>query len=173
MDLVYVIEDVVAVSRREFESLTQKSTPYPDFIGHFIRLADLCGYPGVLRVEALRQKVNGSLQSALVSVVERPPTSDFEGWVNLFRKLSNNIADHSFRQGHLTTAPGPQPVARKLNSPEPMQLDYVPTIRKGSDTVEGKRRRDQGLCYYCGKEGHFARDCSARRTNEARRAGKD
>ena len=43
------------------------------------------------------------------------------------------------------------------SEPEDMQIN---TVRIKSLSPEEKKRRTEGLCWYCGEEGHKARNCS-------------
>ena len=55
------------------------------------------------------------------------------------------------RKSHMSTPQAPS------SGPAPMDLDSIKTRRLTPD--EKQRRRDQGLCLYCGEGNHFAQSC--------------
>ena len=59
-------------------------------------------------------------------------------------------------QGQVPVAPAPN---LQPNVEEPMQLGGA---RSRLSAPEKERRRQEGLCLYCGQEGHFARSCPAK-----------
>ncbi|RYO77869.1 hypothetical protein DL764_010171 [Monosporascus ibericus] len=170
LDQVYITVDVLAQAHRDFQGLKQGPMSFADFISDFIRLADQSRQPPALRVISLQQKVNGALQEALVPQVRRPGPEDDTAWIQLFRDLSNNIADRAFlkRMGRPfgNNVPTPQPPSN-ASEPEPMQLDAATIKSNGPrgplSEEERQRRRRLNLCMYCGKEGHYFFICPNRR----------
>jgi hypothetical protein len=98
LDGVYIPIDVYAQSLLDFERLHQDSLPFSEYIAKFVKLADICEYEGRQRVEALKAKLNNEFQTTLISIRDRPVPQDFEGWVQLLKELSNNIAESKFRR---------------------------------------------------------------------------
>ncbi|RYO95102.1 hypothetical protein DL764_007752 [Monosporascus ibericus] len=179
LDQVYITVDVLAQAHRDFQGLKQGSMSFADFISDFIRLADQSRQPPALRIVSLQQKVNGALQEALVPQVRRPGPEDDAAWIQLFRDLSNNIADQAFlrRMGRSSgnNVPTPQPPSNDSEL-EPMQLDAA-TIKgngpRGPLSKEKRqRRRRLNLCMYYGKEGHYFFICPNRRPRPSNQ-GKD
>ena len=48
---------------------------------------------------------------------------------------------------------------KPVDDVEPMQIG---SVRGPLTEEERRRRRSLGLCLYCGKKGHFLRDCTAK-----------
>ena len=126
LDLTYIVQDVIATARLSFHALTQGNRIFADFISDFVRLADACDYPPLHRVESLREKVSTRLKNNLVSVIDRPASDDFPGWMGLFRQLTNNLADLDCRKAH---APTSTPRRNDPSGSGPMDLDVVSTRR--------------------------------------------
>ncbi|KAK9416117.1 putative Reverse transcriptase [Seiridium unicorne] len=160
LDPVYIVVDVFAQACRDFEALQQRGANFADFIASFQRLADESRQTNHARVENLRRKVSRELQNALVSVVLRPGPDDITGWIQLFRTLSNNIADNDFRKAQHSSA-NPRHLPRHNALPpnqsanglgttsegDPMQLDAMTSRPRSRITdQERKRRRDGNLC---------------------------
>lgn len=164
LDPCYIVVDTYSAAVRDFEDLLQGDMPYANFISEFVRLADVSRRSDDQRVEGLKAKVNTKLQDALVGVTGRPGHDDINGWIDLLRELSNNLADREFRQRRV-----PSSMERRENassSPadhgDPMQLDKIgaDTPAKGPlSTIEKQRRQREGLCRYCGVKGHFVLSC--------------
>jgi hypothetical protein len=180
LDPCYITSDVAVRAANAFEELKQgRTTPFADFIAKFCRLADDCKLSSTAKVDALRRKVNGPLQDALVPVVVRPDPDDFMKWTELFRNLSNNLADRAFRARRDT---GSQPIHRPAAMPaepapqasllpaDPMQLDRIRSHRGPISPEERERRRKNNLCLYCGAPGHYSLGCPNKRPTELLRA---
>lgn len=168
LDPVYKTQDTRAAARRNFDTLKQKNTRFGDFISAFIRLADMGGYPANMRVEALKNKVSIELSKAAVHQISRPGPEDFDGWVKMYRDLSNNLADHAHRSNQGGATPAIKPSSH-LPSPtpalegDPMDLSKITTGPRGPLTEAQKQhRRNNNLCLYCGQPGHYAITCPAR-----------
>ncbi len=71
--------------------------------------------------------------------------------------------DHARSQAtQASRRPTPVPVVATPPSPNSMDLDSMRV--KHISAEEKQRRRDLGLCLYCGGENHFAQDCPAKKT---------
>jgi hypothetical protein len=78
------------------------------------------------------------------------------------RPSGSSRAFTSVTSSSMSTRSTPRTPASSSSAPpagDPMEIDAV-KIRRGPLTAEEKeRRRREGLCGYCGKDGHFALDC--------------
>lgn len=126
---VYITIDTFAQSQRDYENLYQGKTPYAEFIAEFTRLAGECDLSARQLVAGLNQKVSATLSNALISVVVRPGSDDFDGWEQLYRTISNNILDSKHRA---RAAGGGVPQGwQRTGDGDPMDLDAI--------TAGGKR----------------------------------
>lgn len=159
---VYITIDTFAQAQRDYEDLHQGKTPYAEFIAEFTRLAGECDLSARQLVAGLNQKVSATLSNALISVVVRPGSDDFDGWELLYRTLSNNILDsrHRARVAGGGTPQGSQ----RPGDGDPMDLDAITAGGKRGplSDAERDRRRKGNLCMYCGGSGHYAVTCPAR-----------
>lgn len=174
LDTSYIVVDVYSLAVRLFEKFRQDNLPFSNFLSRFLQLADESRRSKEQMVEALKSKVNNKLQNALVGVTNRPVIEDVEGWINLLRELSNNIADKEFRlHDHTYSAPHqrqtntvpPAPRRPQEDRGDPMQLDRVATTtgpRPRLTQAEKEKRYRDGCCMYCGEKGHFVHNCPSR-----------
>ncbi|CAJ2508457.1 Uu.00g134830.m01.CDS01 [Anthostomella pinea] len=169
---------------REMDDLKQKNTPFNVFLSEFLALAADLGLDDKAKVEKLKQKVNNELQSAVISVFPKPQNGDFDGWVDCYRSLTENILDYAHHTGNKNpfsnnpfnkesnknnknnnqnnqNQQNPQHPTRAQTpaapAGDPMDLDTI-KLRRLSAT-ERQKRIDQGLCLYCGGQGHMKNDC--------------
>lgn len=159
---VYITIDTFAQSQRDYENLYQGKTPYAEFIAEFTRLAGECDLSARQLVAGLNQKVSATLSNALISVVVRPGSDDFDGWEQLYRTISNNILDSKHRA---RVAGGGVPQgSQRTGDGDPMDLDAITAGGKRGplSDAERDRRRKGNLCMYCGGSGHYASACPAR-----------
>lgn len=57
--------------------------------------------------------------------------------------------------------------SRSTQGPTPMEIDAIrEATTRAVSAEERARRRDENLCFYCGKTGHLLRNCQARRGSQ-------
>jgi len=163
LDTIYITHDAYAQALRDFASLTMKGRTYPDFISTLIRLGNLAKKDNREKVEALRSKIAKPYRDATVGNTALPAIDDFNAWVTLFRGIHNNISDNDYRT-RTGTAPTPT-TNTPTTDPNAMDLSAA-GFRRGQLTAEERqRRRDNNLCMYCGKPGHWTPRCPSRPPN--------
>ncbi|CAJ2499831.1 Uu.00g026840.m01.CDS01 [Anthostomella pinea] len=114
--------------------------------------------------DQLKKKVNNELQSAVISVFPKPQNEDFDGWVECYRSLTENIADYAHHTGNKNLFANNNPFnnnsnknnnkdGNNKNNQMPQHPPRAQNPAPAAETVE------KGLCLYCGGEGHMKRDC--------------
>ncbi|CAJ2505110.1 Uu.00g125040.m01.CDS01 [Anthostomella pinea] len=85
---------------REMDDLKQKNTAFNVFLSEFLALTADLGLDDKAKIEKLKKKVNNELQSAVISVFPKPQNEDFDGWVDCYRSLTENIMDYAHYTGN-------------------------------------------------------------------------
>ena len=131
------------------------------------------GYNEVARVALYRNGLNDQLKDALANIQVLPTSFDEIAslCMNLdnrqfYRRVENRRNEEtSYRQRRSPTQFRPPPIA-----PTPMDLDNINVATnkktKGPLTAAQKEHRmKNGLCLYCGDEGHLLKDCPKKPKN--------
>lgn len=170
LNRAYITIDVTAEARRNFDILKMEPDKgpkrhYSDFITSFIKLSDLADYDDTHKVKALRDKVSRALSAALVSITDRPANDDFTGWVEMFRQLQCNIDDNLSRNNPwYDSKPNRGGSGNGGGGGDPMDLSKIGEgPRPPLTDDERHRRRQENLCMYCGRSGHYFINCRARK----------
>jgi len=87
------------------------------------------------------------------------------------RRKEKSWRSFDFPKGKSTNKPqnqgsqGSSSSASKSSGPEPMELDAVKPKKLTKE--EREQRIKDGVCLYCGKKGHFARECPAKKYRQS------
>jgi len=132
------------------------------------------GYNNEALYQMYHDGLNDSIKDALAQAVNVP--EDLANFVEFCIKIDNRqysrrmekSSGTSFgtnQQTRLLNKPAYRPVERvnhqtsQSNGPTPMQLDAVFPTPGPLPKEEKERRRNLGLCLYCGNSGHLAKSC--------------
>ncbi|CAJ2511912.1 Uu.00g075370.m01.CDS01 [Anthostomella pinea] len=152
---------------REMDDLKQKNTAFNLFLSEFLALASDLGLDDKVKIEKLKKKVNNELQSAVISVFSKPQNEDFDGWVECYQSLTENIADYAHHTGNKNPFANNNPFNnnsnknnnKDSNNKNNQTPQHPPQALRRLSTTERQKRIEKGLCLYCGGEGHMNRDC--------------
>lgn len=166
LDSFFITTDIAASYRRLFATLTQGSSHFSDFLATFNRLADGFEAPDIQKVDGLRNKVCNALKDAVMTKTDRPAEDAYDAWVDLYRQLWNNIEERRASRAASaqlqippSTHPRNQPSAEGQPGGDPMDLSRIGVPRGPLPLEERERRMREGLCIYCGSNGHFLVNC--------------
>jgi hypothetical protein len=160
LDRQYDNLDLIAQAGRELKELSQKDTPFPDFLTRFTILADRCRYTDALKVQDIRAKVNGKMKKSLISQYPLPGSEDWPGWVQLLRGLAENIANDEHQRRMNNPATHTPHTTGTGHNPDAMDLDRIHLAKISPE--EMAYRIANNLCKRCGQPGHYAVNCDGR-----------
>jgi hypothetical protein len=185
---LYATTDLSWDAKMQLDKLTMGTSPFPNFLSNFNRLADRCKRQSMQKVELLKSKVSRDLlQNAILKGIE-PEDDDFDAWCKLFQKTwkgmetiqhINSLTEHG-KKGAASQQPfAKAPQASPTATPHPDAMD-LSAIRQGAQNQNAMRpppgadpRRwcaDNNLCFYCKLPGHRLSDCEAKRAADRKRA---
>uniref|UniRef100_A0A3B3HPI5 Gypsy retrotransposon integrase-like protein 1 n=1 Tax=Oryzias latipes TaxID=8090 RepID=A0A3B3HPI5_ORYLA len=151
---------------RRLLSLKQGNRPVSDHLIDFRILAVEAGWPDPALKGIYYQSLNDRIKNHLCS---QPEAVTFEDLV-----AASLRSDVRLRERHAEQKRKPPPPSATLVSPvritlpsnrdtaacnldKPMQIGHAKL-----SSEERQRRRDEGLCYYCGQTGHIVSQCNVR-----------
>lgn len=150
-------------SDTELLNLRQGSKDLLSYITQFNRLVAETHWPEDKRTSLFYRGLGEELKDLLSQIVD--PPEDCASFIDLVVKLDHRLHE---RKGERPRSVGPKMVFHRTekpitrDAPEPMQIGG---IRGPLSSEEKEKRRKLNLCLYCGKGGHFARECPVRPKN--------
>ncbi|XP_058047932.1 transmembrane protein 168 isoform X8 [Ahaetulla prasina] len=154
---------------RRLKELCQGKRPLQEYIAEFHLLCQDSDWNDAALVDAFQEGLSEELQDELARV-EAPRTLDnlVPLCLRLDARLQRRPSRRTPRDPPSTSAPPlPAPPAPRVAprfvtaAEEPMELGAV---RPRLTAQERIRRRQVGLCLYCGEPGHFAASCPRKRS---------
>ena len=158
------------------DKLRQTNREFGAYYADFQELMDILGYEDPARRHALERGLNEETLDAL-AVNPAPENEPFERFVERLNALDCRLRARATRRKNPGQNRSPQqrtaPAApSNPGNPKPATTTATGTAagpmdlsgsRKRLTAEERLRRRNLGLCMYCGGVGHFAAECPARR----------
>lgn len=150
---------------QELLSLKQGSKELVTYVTHFNRLVAEADWPHDKQMSLFYQGLRDDIKDLIAQVDPQP--RECSEMIDLALRLDHRMAERrgDRRKGDSRPVPrldlykGSRGVAAKSEGDEPMQIGSV----RGPLTKEEKeQRRKDGLCMYCGKAGHFVRECPSK-----------
>ena len=143
----------------ELLNLRQGNTTLMSYVSHFNRLVSEANWPEEKRSTLFYKGLREELKDMVSQVVNPPDTCN--ELIDLVVKLDHRLSERRREKGRhesrmLVYRDKRLEPEKGLDDSEPMQIG---SIRGPLTEEERKRRRSLGLCLYCGKKGHFLRDC--------------
>lgn len=159
MTSLFAKHTFMQASDNELLNLKQGNKDLLTYLTSFNRLLTETRWPEEKRVSLFYKGLRDELKDALAHIVDLP--EDYSDFVDLVVKLEHRLGerkgDKSKLESRLTfIRHEKKDTDNKLPEPEPMQIG---TLRGPLTSEEKERRRKLQLCLYCGKAGHFAREC--------------
>jgi hypothetical protein len=171
------------VAEAQIHKLTQGTSSASDYSNKFIDLADNLDWNDAALISAFRRGLNSRIQD-LINISDKEEPKDFNSFKDLAvsydQKLFAQSINNKYTTSNNTTRPHqitprlppvpsitlnrPAPPAPAQSTATPMDLSQAKHI----SAEERERRQTLGLCGYCGKKGHWRRDCKERIENEAK-----
>lgn len=149
---------------RELLTLRQGSQDLLSYITSFNRLVVETEWPPAKRISIFYQGLRGELKDVLAQVVQLPNTC--EDLIDLTVQLDHRLLE---RRGDRNRGEGRYFYPRVKSStedhpkvPEGVEPMQIGGIRRPLYLEEKEKRRRLKQCLYCGKGGHFIKDCRAR-----------
>jgi hypothetical protein len=152
----------------------QRTQPLNEFLNEFNRLileADGWGWSDVIRKGYLKAALSTKLLTATIGMEEKDSYDDYCSQLRRVNDQLIELADlTSGRAGW--GRKDPRAASPPRTNPSD-QMDWEPTTGAAATRTkeprwatydEIQRRRREGLCLRCGKEGHRVRDCSTKLT---------
>ena len=163
-----------AANTRKLLQLQQGDGPLMDYVTEFCLLSQELGW----NEEALLAHFKAGLQDDILDEMARVgPPSSLDAAIQLSAQIDERLQGRRRERRMAHRPPGkgeplpfapPRPVRASPSDPpaeEPMQLGAVRGPLTGA---EKERRRRERLCLYCGKGGHFVRNCPAKSVASSR-----
>lgn len=159
----------VQTAARRIKDLRQGKRPLQDYIAEFRLLGQDSAWNEVALMDAFQDGLSDEMQDELVRV-EAPPTLDalVTQCLRIDARLQRRRPRRALPEPPTASAP-PRfaPTALRTaqrfvaTAEEPMELGAA---RPQLTAQERMRRRQGGLCLYCGEAGHFAASCPRKRS---------
>ena len=149
-------------SDNELLNLRQGSRDLVTYITSFNRLVAETHWPEEKRTSLFYRGLRDDLKDALSHIVDLP--EDCAEFINLVVRLDHRLGERKGERPRgdtrlIVLKSEKKDPENKNSDTEPMQIGG---IRGPLSSEEKDRRRKANLCLYCGRPGHFARDCSAK-----------
>jgi hypothetical protein len=137
------------------------------YSSRFRRLAAETGYNDQALLDLFRSGLNDDVKDVLATSIEEP--EDFERFMQFCIRIDQRLYDRRLERGggaRNTRPVGIVPRQESANSGvSPMDLDAMraePNRTKRLTEEERRHRLDNGLCLYCGENGHRLATCPSR-----------
>ena len=143
----------------ELLGLRQGNKDLVSYLSSFKRLVTETKWPEDKRSSLFYRGLNDELKDALTQIVD--PPEDWEELIDLVVKIDHRLGE---RKGEKFRTIKPlflktekkNPELKTSDESEPMQIGGIrPPLTK----EEKDKRRRLNLCLYCGRSGHFAKEC--------------
>ena len=153
--------DRATTAANQIRNLRQGFKTASEYAANFRRIScDLRWGEGAL-IDQFRHGLNNEIKDLLLTL---PIPVTLQEAITSAVRCDNRLIER--RNERHTEGPF-IPRSNFINGPTPMELDAT-RIRFGKLTPEEKsRRRNSGLCLYCGKPGHVASNCPAKKPGNA------
>lgn len=157
---------------REMLELRQGSNDLVQYLNAFRRLVAETKWPVAKQTALFHQGLCDELKDAVAHIDPQPKTC--EGLINLVLRLEHRLSERKGDHGrkgkslpsYVTVG---SPETSTASKGEPMDIG---AIRASLTATEKESRRKQGLCLYCGKKGHYVRECPAKPKTSRYRANR-
>ena len=174
LDKRYATVDLALLSSHKFDDLSHGKQDFRDFVDKLRDFRDKSHKTSEQMVDALKRKVNKDIRDLLVTLPGSltPSQSEFDKWVavcqdfqdkiterNHNEKWSTRTLQHQERQPQTTTTGGDAMDLSQVQSQPQPQPQSESRPRKSISWEERNRRRNEGLCLYCGQPGHMKANC--------------
>uniref|UniRef100_A0A3P9LGA0 Gypsy retrotransposon integrase-like protein 1 n=1 Tax=Oryzias latipes TaxID=8090 RepID=A0A3P9LGA0_ORYLA len=148
---------------RRLLSLKQGNRPVSDHLIDFRILAVEAGWPDSALKGVFYQSLNERIKDHLCS---QPEADSFEDLVTAALRSDIRLRER-FAEQRRKSPVNPSPPMHAVQPSNRETLDNVPhePMQIGHSKLspeERDKRRDEGLCFYCGQAGHMVSDCRAR-----------
>ena len=132
------------------------------YLSNFRRLVAETNWPEQKRCSLFYRGLNDDLKDALAQIVD--PPEDWEELIDLVVKIDHRLGE---RRGEKSKVPKLFIFKSDKKSTDPKVQDDVEPMQIGGiwgplSKEEKDRRRKFNFCLYCGKSGHYAKDCLVR-----------
>lgn len=159
--------DARATAERKLLTLRQNNRDCSSYHAEFVTLATTLELDERTRISFFRRGLAKQVQTALA--YQQTPPETFNEFVQLCITLDNNLRAlgvvSTTAPPTTTRAPAAAPTRTTATGTQSGPMDLSAGRRRGPLTeAERNHRRANNLCLYCGKAGHFASVCPARRT---------
>ena len=143
----------------ELLGLRQGSRDLLTYLSSFKRLVTETKWPEDKRGSLFYRGLNEELKDALAQIVDPPEA--WEELIDLVVKIDHRLKERKgekFRTNKVILIKNEKknPDVKSFDDSEPMQIGG---IRPPLSKEEKEKRRKFNLCLYCGKSGHFAKEC--------------
>lgn len=145
----------IQASDNELLNLRQGNKDLISYITSFNRLVTETQWPEEKRTSLFYRGLRDDLKDSLSHFIDLP--DDCSEFIDLVVKLDHRLSE---RRGERSRGDTKlliiKPEKRESDKSEPMQIGGM---RGPLSSEEKDRRRKGNLCLYCGKPGHYAKEC--------------
>ena len=170
LDLAFEDQDKVQTAKRELLRLKQRDREFSQYYAEFQRYVADVKWNEDAQLDALRQGLSNELKDSLQHIEEPESIVEF---VKLCSKRDSQLRRRAaekksgrwegYKKSDTTTnttsAPEAAPAGTVAGYHGPAPMDLSAVKGKKITPEERKRRREGGLCMYCGDSRHFAASC--------------
>lgn len=163
MGVLYADPDQRTTADNKLRSIRQGRRPAEEYATEFRRWAVLSQWCDLSLKSQYRHGLSDAIKDVLVN---HPESETLDQLIHLSVRVDRRLRERrAERAGSPASSIPPTfspPSSSGASAEEPMQLG----ITRLSESEKG-RRRSQGLCLYCGGQGHFAKSCPRKVTRRA------
>ncbi|MFN7685986.1 MAG: hypothetical protein ACK5QT_11315, partial [Oligoflexia bacterium] len=172
MDSCFGDHHSVESAQRKLRSMSQGKSSASVYSAKFLSCAYTTGFNNAALVAQFRAGLNDDIKDALAYTRDAPTSlHELIDYVieidNLqFQRRKERNRGSAFRPRSAAT---PAPPTKSNPDVVPMDLSAVSSVPHGPLSKEEKeRRKREGLCLYCGLDGHMVLNCPTKPKNESR-----